>query len=176
MNIKIMNARPEDAKGIQEVYYKTWLDTYPNEEYNITRDDIEDSYKDSFSEERLKKLSERISSHPANIQYIVAKDGSNIVGVCQPIIFPDKNKLQTIYILPDYQGKGIGTKLWNEANKLFDPDKDTYVEVVVYNLKTISFYEKLGFKDTGRRFSEDRFKMKNGSILPEMEMCKKALP
>ncbi|MFZ2522424.1 MAG: hypothetical protein WAX44_00605 [Minisyncoccia bacterium] len=32
---------------------------------------------------------------------------------------------------------------------------------------------KLGFVDTGRRFNDERFRMRSGAILPEMEMIKK---
>ncbi len=37
--IKILEAVPEDAEGTVNVYYKTWLDTYPNEEFGVTRED-----------------------------------------------------------------------------------------------------------------------------------------
>lgn len=81
-----------------------------------------------------------------------------------------ENIIITIYLLPEYFGKGIGTKLWKQAQKVFDPNKDIYVEVVTYNKRAIEFYKKLGFVDTGKRLVDERFKMKSGSIFPEMEM------
>lgn len=52
--VTITTAKPEDARGIVEVLYKTWLDTYPNEEAGITVDDIEDKFSVYFTEEFLK--------------------------------------------------------------------------------------------------------------------------
>ncbi|MDP2651961.1 MAG: GNAT family N-acetyltransferase [bacterium] len=169
LEIKIQKAVPEDAAGVGEVLYKTWLATYPNEEYGITVDDIEDRWKD-----RNKADGSRIRNAPNNELLLVAKDGDKIVGVCRSVIHPDKNNLQAIYVLPGYQGKGIGSMLWEEAYKFFDPAKDITVEVVVYNANAIAFYKKLEFKDTGKRISNDKFKMKSGAILPEMEMAIKA--
>jgi hypothetical protein len=45
-NISISPAMPQDARSIQEIFYKTWLDTYPNQKYGITKEDIEDLRKE----------------------------------------------------------------------------------------------------------------------------------
>jgi len=166
MDIKIVKPTIEDVRGTIEVQYKTWLATYPNKKAGITIDDIEYRYKDAFSPERLKKREEMIVSQEPNEKYIVAKDGDRVVGMCYAVIHEDKNQLEAIYILPEYHGRGIGTKLL----PFFDKTKDIYVEVADYNEKAIGFYKKLGFIDTGRRFSDERFKMKSGAMLPEMEM------
>ncbi|HBD24558.1 MAG: hypothetical protein A2566_03595 [Candidatus Zambryskibacteria bacterium RIFOXYD1_FULL_40_13] len=170
MDIKIVKPTIEDVRGTIEVQYKTWLATYPNKKAGITIDDIEYRYKDAFSPERLKKREEMIVSQEPNEKYIVAKDGDRVVGMCYAVIHEDKNQLEAIYILPEYHGRGIGTKLWNAVLPFFDKTKDIYVEVADYNEKAIGFYKKLGFIDTGRRFSDERFKMKSGAMLPEMEM------
>ncbi len=173
MKIKIENAKPEDVRGIAEVFYKTWLATYPNEEYGITVADVEDNYKDSFTAETLEKRRKQILEMPSNTKYVSAKDGDTVVGICRAIKHEDRNQLQAIYVLPEYQGKGIGHALWLEAEKFFDPMKETFVQVATYNKKAIAFYEKLGFKDNGKRFSDERFRFKSGNIIPEMEMSKK---
>ena len=82
----------------------------------------------------------------------------------------DKNQLQAIYVVPEYQRKGVGKLLWKEAQKYFDEGKDIVVEVATYNSNAIAFYKKLGFVDTGKRFSDEKFKMKSGNLIPEMEM------
>ena len=71
---------------------------------------------------------------------------------------------------PDFQHHGIGTRLWEAAQQHLDPAKDTYVDVAEYNQRAIDFYTKLGFVDTGRRHQEERFRMKSGAIITEMEM------
>ena len=43
--------------------------------------------------------------------------------------------------------------------------------MATYNQKAIDFYKKLGFEETGKNFSQERFRMKSGSIIPETELC-----
>jgi len=44
------------------------------------------------------------------------------------------------------------------------------LDVVTYNKKAISFYTKLGFVDTEKRFSEYKEGMEKVAIRPMMEM------
>lgn len=172
--IKIIPATPEDARGVAELFYKTWLATYPNEKAGITVDDIEDKYKDAFTEESLAKRAERMREPEENETFFIAKESDKVVGACRVIRHPDKNQLQAIYVLPEYQGKGIGKRLWTEAQKHFDADKATIVQVAVYNTNAINFYKKLGFEETDKEFSEEKFRMKSGAIIMETEMVMKA--
>ena len=133
-------------------------------------EDIEDRFKNSHTEEEVEKRKNRIRNLPKNEHYISAKIDNKIVGVCRIVLHEDKNQLQAIYVLPEYQGKGIGYALWQEAKKSFDSKKETIVQVAIYNKNAIAFYEKLGFKDNGKRFSDEKFRLKSGNIISEMEM------
>ncbi len=82
----------------------------------------------------------------------------------------DKNKLNVLYVLPAYQGKKIGYRLWQEALAFAGNDKDIILDVATYNAKAISFYSRLGFVDTGKRFTHDESMFKSGVKIPEMEM------
>ncbi len=174
MDVQILLAVPEDAEEIQHVFYTTWMATYPNEQHGITVDDLKYRYKDAFSKETLDKRRKMIKEMGDNELLLVAKYKTKLIGVCYLEKDKSKNELQAMYILPDYQGKRIGTGFWKEAQNFFDHSKDIIVNVAVYNTKAIEFYKKLGFIDTGKRFSEERFRMKSGSILTEMEMAIKA--
>ena len=44
------------------------------------------------------------------------------------------------------------------------------VHVASYNERAINFYKKLGFQSTGKIFLDERFKLRNGAIIPELEM------
>ncbi len=173
-DIEITPVTPEDAEGINQVMYEAWLATYPNEDAGITIDDIEDSYKDRLDPERIQKSRERLSNIPENERRLVAKIDGKVVGVLRVIREDEKNKLQTLYVSPEFHGKGIGTRLWREGQLFLDSHKDTFLEVAEYNKNTIRFYKGLGFEDTGKRISDERYRMKSGSIIPEMEMVLKA--
>lgn len=168
--IIILPAKPEDAGEIQELLYKTWLATYPNAEHGITTDDIKALYKTKNDGERIAKREEALRNPRSGEFCFVAKDDSRVVGFCRTVESVSGNKLQAIYVIPDFQGKGVGKALWNEASKKFNPSKDIFVEVATYNLKAIVFYKSLGFKETGKTFTEERFRMKSGSIIPETEL------
>ena len=174
MNISVRKAKPSDAKNIQEVFYQTWLETYPNAEIGITKGDIEKKFESSFSEESISGLTKKIENLSKTTLFLVAIDEDNngkIIGLCRVFLLETYNQLQAIYVLPAYQRKGVGLKLWEESKKYFQNEKDIIVQVAVYNEQAISFYRKLGFIDTGKRFEDERFKMPiSGVVIPEMEL------
>lgn len=172
--ILIEKAKPGDVRGMQEVFYRSWLATYPNAEAGITIEDIEDRFRDRFSEEKLAKRAALYASPPEGETWLVAKKGNAVIGLVSPIRMFDRNQLQRIYVHPDYQRQGVGTKLWEAAKEYMDMSKDTYVELVDYNTQAVRFYEKLDFKDTGRRWLADKFSFRSGAKFPEMEMVLKA--
>lgn len=169
-DIRIEKARPEDARGMQEVFYRAWLATYPNAEHNITKEDIEEKFKDRLSDEVLVKRGERLGNPVEGETTLVAREGAKVVGLCRVVVHDDRNEQAAFYLLPEYQRKGIGTRLWHEAQKYTDPSKPSYVHVVAYNTPAIEFYKSLGYVDTGKRFTDERTRMKNGAQMPEMEM------
>lgn len=174
--ISVSIASPDDAEGIQEVFYQTWLATYPNEELGITKDDIEERFKNRNTPEGIAKRRNEIEHPPQGATFLVAKEGDTVVGLCVAFEREMVNQLQAIYVLPGHQGKGIGNKLWTEAQKYFNAAKDTIVQVATYNNNAIAFYERLGFQDDGKRWANEKFTMKSGAIIPEMEMVLKAPP
>jgi len=171
--IKILRAKPEDVRGIAEVAYKTWLATYPNKKYRITEADIKYMYRNRNKKEDLSKRREDILHPKKGVKRFVAKDGSKIVGICGIIVDTDKNQLKSIYVLSEYQGRGIGYALWKNAQKYFNKKNKTIVQLAVYNTQALEFYKKLGFVKTRKFFFQDRFKMRNGARMPEIEMVMK---
>lgn len=176
--IKIVEATDskEDVRGIQEVLYKTWLDTYPNKEHGITKDDINDRFKNAFSPETLKKRAQDIRALPEKHIIILAKASDEVIGLCRFEESEEINRLKALYVLPKFQNRGVGKMLWNKIQESINSTKDTIVNVASYNDKAISFYKSLGFIDTGKIFPDERFKMKSGATIPEMEMAIKKRP
>ena len=170
MEININNANPGDAEDIQKLYYETYIDTYVNNEYGVTLGKLQSRYKDMLSEKSIAWLRSFIKSGiPQNHRYLVAKVDDKVVGVSYLEKESDHNRLQGLYIKPEYQGRGIGKMLWEEAKKFFDFKNVTILEVVEYTPKAINFYKKLGFIDTGKRYLEENVSAEK-IRLPMMEM------
>jgi predicted GNAT family acetyltransferase len=169
-HLHIRDAEPGDVRGVNQVLYEAWLVTYPNAEIGITKEDIEHSYVDTFTEEAIRKKEERMRHIPKNQKRLVAVYENRVVGVTTMVQREEYNQLQTIYILPEFQGKGIGTMLYAEAVRFCDTNKKLIVHVATYNHTAIAFYQKRGFVDTGKRFQDEQFRFKSGAIIPEMEL------
>lgn len=166
---------PDDVPQIEEVFYKSWLNTYPNQEIGIAAEDIEELFKDRA--QRAANRLNHLAALPSNEIFLVAKKDGVVIGVCRILIHKNYNQVQSIYILPEYQGLGVGTALWSQACKFSDPSKKMIVHVATYNKQAIDFYKELGFIDAGKRFTEERHRMqKSGVLIPEMEMCRNATP
>ena len=170
MKIQITKPQEQDIYGIQEVFYKCWLNTYPNDEAGITVEDIEHKFRDAFNSETLQKRKAYLLNLPENIRFVVAKNEEQVIGVCWQMKKMDINLLQAIYILPGYQGNGIGYMLWQDALQYFGTGKDILLLVATYNTKAIAFYKKLGFIETGKRYADERHRMKSGAIITDIEM------
>lgn len=167
---KIRNIVPDDILALHNVYLTTWLATYPNQELNITKEDIEYKYEQALSPEKIDERKNKISQKGKNQIMLLVEYNNRVVGLCNAINKEEYNEIQAIYILPEYQGLGLGGALWEEAKKIFDLQKDIVVHVASYNDKAINFYQKMGFVGTGKIFFDERFKMRNGAMIPELEM------
>jgi ribosomal protein S18 acetylase RimI-like enzyme len=168
MIIIIQKAIPEDAKEWCKIHKDTWLDTYPNKEFNITKTDI--LSKDFDSPEKVKKW-EKSFDNPQGRYYYVAKTDNKIVGLATGLVHKDINEIGAIYVLPKYQGKGVGKELMIELIKHFDSTKKIKLNVVRYNIKAINFYKKFGFIITGN-IDDPSGTLPNGKVLPEFQMVK----
>ena len=171
-DISIVPATPDDVYGIQEVLYQTWLATYPNEEYNILTEDIEERFKDRHNEVAMLKRRHMIARYDPQHPRFVAKHNSLVIGVCSADIHLLINELLVLYVLPEYHGIGLGYALWKTVLALFDPTTSIRLHVALYNTKAILFYQRLGFVATGEVISPRIFAMKNGAVIPELEMVR----
>lgn len=167
---KIRKARPEDYLDLHNVYLTTWLNTYPNKEFNITKEDIEHKFKARLTPKKIEERKNKIARAGKNeLMLVIEKDGQP-VALCKAVREKEYNQLQAIYVLPKHQRLGLGLMLWEEAQSLFNMKKDIIVHVASYNNQAIAFYKKLGFISTGKIFKDKKHKMRNGAIIPELEM------
>ena len=172
--IKIADSIPRDVFEIRNVQKLTWLNTYPNKDLSITKEDIELNFIKDNTEEGKREIEEWKKRYldPSENRW-VAKDGDKIVGFCVVGIENNNGRIHAIYILPNYQGQGGGKRLMEVGLKWLGNDKDIYVNVVSYNDKAIRFYEKFGFVKTGKKVTDKVAVLPSGKVLPEIEMVRK---
>lgn len=170
MKVQITKPEEKDIYGIQQVFYQCWLATYPNEKAGITVDDIEHKFRDAFTEDTLQQRTTYLLNLPENVRFTIVKEGGQVIGVCWQMKKTGVNLLQALYILPYYQGKGIGHLLWKDALDYFGTGNNIMAQVATYNTKAIAFYKKLGFVETRKRITDERHRMKSGAIITDLEM------
>lgn len=172
-NIAVIIATPDDVVGIMDVQRITWLDTYPNEEAGITREDVaarfdfSDEERNTYIEKRRQSLTMDPDSH-----YWVAKEGDNVVGFCGVQKFESINEVGALYVLPEYQGNGIGKRLFEEGLKWLGDEKKIKIEAASYNIKAIKFYKSFGFIETGNPVTSAPHVLPSGMTIPETELIR----
>ncbi len=141
-NMIIREAKLSDAKGIAKVHVDSWKNTYKNI--------LPTEYLEKLSYEQRTELWVRNISKVDHYVFVAENNNGEVIG------FTDGGKraeneiegsgdLTSIYILDQFQGQGIGSKL---VNKLFTKLKalgyeKIFVEVLEDN-QSKRFYERLG--------------------------------
>ncbi|MCF6322561.1 MAG: GNAT family N-acetyltransferase [Rhizobiaceae bacterium] len=93
---------------------------------------------------------EKQLTRPAS-EFLVADDGEVIAGMAFGSQIDDKHaKLHQLYVLGQYQGRGVGKMLLDEIEESFFEAKEIVLEVEEQNVGAVSFYKKNGFKQTGK--------------------------
>ena len=177
-HINIEQAVPNDAEIICDIRDRAWIEAYPNDELGITADDIRlnaQGLDGVFVPRRIAYIQEKLSkSERADNDTFVAKFESKVVGYVEPIIEDGKRFISAIYVDPNFQGMGIGSKLLQRALDWHGKDEDIYLEVVAYNQKAIRFYERFGFEKTNTIVADEEEKPKYMTSLPQIEMVLKS--
>lgn len=166
--ITISKPIPEDSRGIHEVMRASWYATYPNPKIGITKEDGDASYTPDVEQKQIEALNRRAENPKDNDISLVAKFEEKVLGYIRLKLHEGNTELISLYVHPDYFGNGIGTDLWKEALKLIPKNKPIVVEVVDYT-KAVEFYKKIGFVDTGERYSKDKMP-DSGTPMPLMKM------
>lgn len=166
--ITITKPLPEDAKEINDVVKASWYATYQNKNLNITKADIDAVYLEETAMTQV--LFDRLTNPRSNDLYFVAKINNHVVGIIRMKEDKDIFELKTLYVLPKYFGKGIGTMLWSEVKKFIPPDKKITVEVASYT-KAKDFYKKIGFVQEGDEYTKEEAKMPvSKTLIPLIKM------
>ena len=106
-------------------------------------------YSPGFIEENIRSHSpEVIAARAEEAHFYVATDGETIIG-CGGITgywgSTEESYLTSIFVLPDYQGKGVGRKIVEtlEADEYF---RRAWCTEVGSSLTAVSFYLRMGYE------------------------------
>ncbi|WP_062015953.1 GNAT family N-acetyltransferase [Aureimonas sp. AU4] len=94
----------------------------------------------------------RLAGHLArpSSEFVVADDGSRLLGMAYAAAADGKLvALHQLYVLPEAQGRGIGSDLLAEIKNAFPDARRIRLEVELANAGALRFYERRGFAVTG---------------------------
>lgn len=140
MDILIRKANENDASGIAYVNTYTWLTTYKDLLPNEVLEDRKKTMKD-----RIPLIKDSIKKQDNTY---VAVDNNKVIGFIsygksRNNEYLNSGEIYAIYVLDDYQGLGIGKKLFLTGIKeLIDMGYNNMILNVLEGNKTINFYEK----------------------------------
>ena len=167
----------EDIRGKAYVHFRSWHEAYAGI--------VPDAYLDRLTLEKCEELAFRWRDN-----IIVAKDGDRVVGFAgygdaaggedasagagndgyggkhRESDRPD-GELFALYVLREYYGAGVGRALLDEAMRLLGERRRVRLDVLADNARAIRFYEKQGFRRSGKSRVVDL-----GAPLTAIEMIK----
>jgi ribosomal protein S18 acetylase RimI-like enzyme len=132
----------DDTSGIQKVLFNTWLASYAD---FIPITDIQWYFNNYYSDINFAQLFDDPMS-----QSYVAEIKKFLVGYARTKVHQEQNRcyLESLYVLPEYQGKGIGMKLLRmvEERAKSKSFNQIWLGVMVQNASSLEWYKKLGFQ------------------------------
>ena len=138
--ITIRNWTREDFSIVKNILLITWKNTYTF----IPEEDILFHFEKHYSEDRLIEILNDPFSNG-----IIAEVNSVSAGWLK--LFEDHiNKkffVSSLYVLPEFQGFGLGKKLLNEAYRIAKEKQfsKVWLGVMKQNVKSLDWYKSLGF-------------------------------
>ncbi len=141
MQVRIRPWERDDLSAVQSVTWETWLATYLP---FIPRNDLQAYFEAHYS---LAALAALFNSREVNGW--IADVDKTIAGYLKSQRHDREKRfyVSSVYVLPAYQGKGIGMKLLRAAEKYavannFDA---VWLGVMAQNINALAWYKKIGF-------------------------------
>ncbi|WP_406589770.1 N-acetyltransferase family protein [Bacillus atrophaeus] len=136
MELSIRNAERKDIKEIQKIAKVTWNHTYKG----LIPLEIQNEFlRMAYSDKSMKKRVEKTI-------LLVAEVNNKVVGFANAFTNENNAELSAIYIYPDSQGRGVGTKLLHEVIKELRGFSKITVDVESGNEVGEKYYFAKGFK------------------------------
>lgn len=131
-----------DLEVIRTITWETWLATYAE---FIPEEDLRSYFDANYSLEMMRKL-----FHSVFMKGFLAEVNGCPAGCMRTFLNKEENRfyVSSLYILPAFQGKGIGTRLMAEAEKCaLDYHLDqVWLGVMEQNIHALEWYKAQGFE------------------------------
>ena len=139
MNIKLVRGTDEDAKNLYDIQVKAFeslLKKY--EDYDI-----------SPAKETIEYTIGRIN-YPFGVYYKIIFE-EKLIGGIRIQWWNNRTcyRISPIFILPEYQNRGIGREVINKVEKIYVRALTWELETILEEEKNCNFYERLGYRKTG---------------------------
>jgi ribosomal protein S18 acetylase RimI-like enzyme len=139
--LKVIKATPKNIPEIQEIANKSWAETYKN---ILSKEQIDYMLTTMYATDVLKAQMENVNYN----FYICINSDISIGFIAFELNYNNlpKTKIHKLYILPDFQGKGIGKILLDKSIKYALQNCNTTLVLNVNKQNSAKyFYEKMGF-------------------------------
>ncbi len=142
MNVLVRTWRLEDLPAVQHIAWTTWLATYGG---FIPESDMRSFFDQYYTLEALKEF---CTSQIA--KGFIAEVDSTPVGFSKTNFDSNHKKfyLNSLYILPEHQGKGVGAKLLRASEEfaLSLNAQEVWLGVMEQNVAALEWYKRIGFE------------------------------
>ncbi|WP_407312490.1 GNAT family N-acetyltransferase [Desulfosporosinus sp. SB140] len=139
MNISLTIAELKDAEAIHEMQIKSFVPLLVKYQ----------DFETSPANELIEKIITRINQ-PFTDYYVIENDGVTVGGIRIVKMGNQRYRVSPIFILPEYQGKGIAQKVFELIEKVYCDARVWELETLLQEAGNRHLYEKLGYKQTGK--------------------------
>lgn len=161
--MKIIEGRREHAEGILDVRRIVRADTYADDASGATRE-----FYLNYNEVTPQRIDYEIAQIESETTgYWVAEEASSVIGYLKACRIP-RQRIEMVHILQAHRGRGIGSELLQQALDWLDLSQPVYLEVVVGNDRALEWYQRLGWRLTGRLLNGTP--LPDGTFVPEHEL------
>ena len=138
MVISLTKSELKDAENIHAMQIKSFIPLL--EKYQ--------DYETSPVNEPIEKIIDKINQ-PFTNYYIIKSDSLDVGGV-RIVKKNDKHyRVSIIFILPEYQGKGIAQEVFKILEQIYSDANEWELDTILQEQGNCHLYEKVGYKQTG---------------------------
>jgi len=130
-----------DLESIRRITWTTWLDAYGS---FIPERDLKSYFDSAYTVKELTEL-----HRSPHFRGLLAEVEGRPTGYAKVRYAPEEQRcyVSSLYVLPEFQGKGVGRRLMEEAERhaLAFGVKEIWLGVMVQNTPALEWYQRNGF-------------------------------